>query len=66
MRRNLLLSKFLVLSVFEIGYTSILPTALNFDIKLHSRPFFFKKHIFAFLTKKKKNEDWKTTFLKDR
>ena len=39
---------------FEIGCTSLLPTAFKFDIKLHLKPFFLKKNnIFLhFLAKK--------------
>ena len=44
--------KFKCLMCFEVGKPGLLPTALKFDIKFHSKPFYIKKHIFAFLTKK--------------
>ena len=35
----------------------MLPTEIKFDIKLHSNHFSSKKHIFAFLTKKRRLRD---------
>ena len=31
---------------FEVGLTSLLPTEIKFDIKLHSKPFLLLKSIF--------------------
>ena len=41
MRKNSTLIKIQVFGVFEAGKPGLLPTALKFDIKFHSKPFFF-------------------------
>ena len=33
---------------FEVGYTSLLPTAIKFEMQLYSQSFSSKKHILAF------------------
>ena len=52
--------KFLVF--FEVSSASLLPTALKFDIKLHSKLFFFKQANCCIF--KQKDVDWNATFLK--
>ena len=37
---------------FGVGKTNLLPTAIKFDKKLHSKPFFFNKSYFCIFNKK--------------
>ena len=49
MRKNSTLVKILsVLVFFEVSKTSLLQFAFKFDIKLHLKPFFFKKAFLHF------------------